>query len=109
MISSNVKILNYWWDQNSIIDPANVSQDYFMVTYDEQGRYVLVERYNASHHLQSRDKFIWKDLFIIKIEVYGPETNALEKYIEYEYDERDEVLARNHFSPNGNLLRREIC
>lgn len=107
MTSKNVKFLNYWWDQTSVIDPASATEDYFKVTYDSQGRYVLVERYSALHDLLSRDKFIWKDSLVSRVEVYDPETDALEKYIDYEYDEHSEVQARNHYLPNGKLIRRE--
>ncbi len=107
MTSNNVKFLNYWWDQNSIIDPAGATEDYFKVTYDSKGRYVLVEKYNALHYLLSRDKFTWKDLLVSRVEVYNPKTNALEKYIDYEYDEQGNTQARNHYLPDGKLLRRE--
>lgn len=107
MTSENVKFLNYWWDQNSIIDPASATQDYFKVTYDLQGRYILVERFNSLHNLLSRDRFVWKDLLVSKVEVYNPESGGIEKYIEYEYDKVGNLQARNHYFPNGKLLRHE--
>ncbi len=107
MSSENVKYLKFWWDPNSTLDPAQSTTDYFKVAYDELGQYTWVERHNASQQLLSRDRFHWKDHIVLKVDIYDAETNTIKKYIEWEYDKKGEPRARNHYSPEGKLLRRE--
>ncbi len=106
MSAETVKFLKYWWQPDSIIDPAQAAADYFRVTYDDQDRYRWVERYNAEHQLLTRDHFFWDGTRVSKVELYDPQ-DQLQKYIEYVYDRKGQPKGRNHYSPEGKLLRRE--
>lgn len=107
MTLNNIKFLKFWWEPNSIVDPNNATEDYFKVTYDGQGRYIWVERYSILHQLLSRDRFIWNEELISKVELFNAKTNSLDKYIVFLYDKNGEVKGRDHYSPNGELLRHE--
>ena len=97
------KFLNYWWDSDSEIDPTKTKDDYFKVSYDGDENYIVVERYNRHHHLQSHDEFFWRDCTLIKVEQYNPLLN-IEKRIVYKYGTNGELLGREHFSPDGTWL-----
>lgn len=107
MSAETVKFLNFWWEPDSVLDPTQATKDYFKVSYDDQARYTWVERYNASHQLLTRDHFYWDGARIARVDLYDPATSALQKFIEWEYDQKGEPSARQHYSPTGQLLRRE--
>jgi len=100
------KYLRYWWLADSEIDPARVTEDYFCVFYDDRGRYVLVEHYDAAHQFISQSKFVWEGNKLVRTEAYGP-GGEMEYYNVYRYDLQGNLLGVEHYSPEGVLLRVE--
>ncbi len=103
MSKPSIQYLNYWWDPESEINPNSATEDYFKVIYDDQSRYVIVERYNARHELISHTKFSWHNNTLVKVEAYGAD-GELKRYSLYRYDEKGKLLGTDDYSADGKFL-----
>ncbi len=103
-MDEKVKYLNYWWLKDSEIDPATATEEYFRVTYDTKGRYILVERLDVRHRLLSSTRFIWRNRRLNRVESYDA-SGKMQRYRVYRYGIFGMLLGTDEYSPDGELLR----
>jgi hypothetical protein len=102
MINHKVRHLYYWWDRQSIVDPADIRDQYFTVSYDQKGRIVRIVKYNRNNIMLGYEYLSWKGSWLVKVEDYSLD-NVLQYKITYHYNKLGFLVEEKFVSANGEV------
>ncbi len=86
--------LRYWWNPHLRITPS-VTEKYFKVYYDDQGRDTLVEEYGPDHKLMSVTRLNWGRWDQVKIQ--RDDSRPLGKYRRWLWKTIERFLMQHAF------------